>query len=848
MRKLLKRVVGTIIIFSFIFTNPSYGLGVAPGSENPGTKETMYALGQKLFAAKRGPGAIDLNIGEAGDFRGEVPSLPGIKFVEADYDHPPEGWRNNPILHKKDLIEAFEYFRDHEAKIPAEELEIKEGYFDVHEDLGEVPIARIEKITDGIDTKYVLVVHTKFVQMWNHIRKNDLWFEAGFMDGSVRTVSLAWGIFYRIAKHEMADLEKDTGRAKSLGHFVSFPSIGEVAVQENEMIANAIEGKYWLLNDAMWMWFLGSYCFSNTTRYNNDTFTDRLKWFFEGEDSGKMKLYQEFPGLAPHQHQQDIAIAIAAMVNYNFFSREGSEPREPFIDTKFIRDWEKREELVEGPSLYAAGGDIDNPVSILAMTEDDLMKMLPQKLNRLHIQRVLNLFDALWSLDAYPQKVEHKYYNEIFRRFLIAHAMGSSYGRHDMAELEEPEDKTLAILEENLIDIPEELYILLKKVIIDAKPVSVFREPDVAFAHINSSRFNDNAKAWLKKMYVYFVVADSIEMGADYLRMVLVRQLRGKPARSLETPRESFDFIKGKLREKGIAVEEFLSPEAIDVFTGEPSAAYMKLEAVTKEAGKPVDLPPGNAEPGNRPEHTPFLKVVSEYISQTSKDKGPGAIMPLTEDKKSAIWQSVNMLHGTDMEILLPRSVMLTEDVEDAVRGMAQRMKKRGRTFTVKRYREDTLLSELEKSKGRTDRIVITDKDTSQHIARLMLAPENVRAFKDVRVLNANIPRFVDENRLKAYQAKLIMTAALLRLVDKGDTHYLDIKSLLMDILEDTFWSADVDVSDFIDKMADSGNSDATSEGILNRVRYFISNIHAVDLVKKLELEIRAMQEFWTYA
>lgn len=373
MNKTLRKATSLFVIISFLLTNTSYGLSVPPGSDSPQTRDTMYALGQKLFAAKRGPGAIELDVSVPESFQGEVESLPGIKFIEADYSDIPEGWENNPILHKTDLIDAFKHFRDNEARISADDLEIKEAYFEVDSASGELPIARIEKINTQDGTKYVLIIHTQFVQMWNHIRANDVWFESGFMDGSTRTVSVAWGIFYRLAKHEMADLEKNTSHPKSLGHLVSFPKTGELALQENEMISNSITGEYWLLNDSIWMWFLGSYCFSNTTRFDDITFTERINWFLESSEAQNLGLRDEFPNIAPDSRQKDVAIAIARLINYNFFSRQGVTVPETVTSDEQIKAWQEREALMLEAPLYATGDD--EPTDISLKTDGDWVSL-----------------------------------------------------------------------------------------------------------------------------------------------------------------------------------------------------------------------------------------------------------------------------------------------------------------------------------------------------------------------------------------------------------------------------------------------------------------------------------------
>lgn len=334
-----KKILSGFIILSYTIVSVSYALSPAPGSTDPELRRDMYAVGQKLFAEKKGPGAIDFGAYSPDKFLGNEPQIYGIKFQEADYADPPKGWENNPILKQTDLIEALRYFRDQEARIPQDRLEIIEGYFDVDEEAGEIPVSRIEKTGNS----YQLVVHTKFIQMWNHIRENDIWFEANRGDGKLRTISLAWGIFYRLAKHEMADLEKSTWRSKSGGHVFYSVDRKELVVDVNERKANEIGGAYRMYNDIIWMWMLASYSFGDSVRYDNKLLEDRIEWLLDNR-SGDIK--EEFPQLfylMDNPAVLSLVTNISCSINYNFFSREGIEfPKlevdEVLIDEYFMRE------------------------------------------------------------------------------------------------------------------------------------------------------------------------------------------------------------------------------------------------------------------------------------------------------------------------------------------------------------------------------------------------------------------------------------------------------------------------------------------------------------------------------
>lgn len=336
--KKLSSLILTVFVLNTVFSDNAFALSPTITSSEMGesaradTRQGMYALGQKRVAEKVGPGAIDFDL-KPKEFvkSGAVGYLsPAIKFVNADYANPPAAWANNPILKETDLIKALEYFRDNEAKISPSYLEIREGYFEVDEAAGELPIARIEHYRDG---RMALIVHSKFVQMWGHIRKNDIWFQTDFevYPGSrrvgKRVTSVAWGVFYRLAKHEMVDKRKQGGTPKGGGHLYG---LSYNASSEEE--ANAIGGRYSVVNDAIWMWFLGSYAFANSTRYDNTMLIERLIWLFSNDETAlEIGFRNEFPIFCKGKSEQEIQTEVriptilAADINYHFFSRPGIE-------------------------------------------------------------------------------------------------------------------------------------------------------------------------------------------------------------------------------------------------------------------------------------------------------------------------------------------------------------------------------------------------------------------------------------------------------------------------------------------------------------------------------------------
>lgn len=356
MRKMkrVNRLIAAMVLVSFIFTGTAadyafaLGLGtVSPGprgSLRPGGEEIekeMYATGQKEFAAKRGPTALgpvfEQKRSMPTEFIGEGPLPAGVTIIR-DHSQMPSGWERNPILQETDIVAAMARFLKDEAGLPADRYEVMPGYWPP--EAGKPAISRWEY--DPRNGMWMLVIHTDFIKMWNELRDNDIWFEIDLPNSDNpnyfrrRTVSVAWAVFYRIAKHEMGDLAKVNGIPKSAGHFTVYRDANGKEIikkigsdRENE--ANFIGGRYNKVNDALWMWFLGSCEFDESTQYNNNMLKDQLRWFFglyEGPEAERlnheaieMQLPFEFPNLSDRL-SRDAAIGLALAVNKEFYTRK----------------------------------------------------------------------------------------------------------------------------------------------------------------------------------------------------------------------------------------------------------------------------------------------------------------------------------------------------------------------------------------------------------------------------------------------------------------------------------------------------------------------------------------------
>lgn len=426
----MKKIIHITIATLFLLNSISHGLSPEMGFTVPGTRDAMYAGAQKLWREKSGPGGtwVDRVFGKLRirRFIGKQIFLENIKFREnPTHEYLPYSWEKNPILQKRDLIDALRCFRDDEARIPSEFLEIDEGYYELEKEKdGELPLVRIEEYYGGgMLLRYKLIVHTKLVQMWNHIRANDVWFDYQFEDGKSRTISLAWGIFYRIAKHEMADLTKEDRKSKGGGHIKWYPSPSEgknkcFGFEKNETTTNQIGGRYNMINDTIWLWFLQSYCFYDSTRYNNEMFNKRLSFLLSNSIRQGNAIREEFPNLQKELEWEmgdstmigaSFPRKLALAINYHFFSRKG-------IKVPELRDYYKESYEIRKPFIidtrYAGGTDERSSEKATAtkdiLTEvsrkydisvnDEIMKLFEEYLNELTWEKLEKVKDESGKL------------------------------------------------------------------------------------------------------------------------------------------------------------------------------------------------------------------------------------------------------------------------------------------------------------------------------------------------------------------------------------------------------------------------------------------------------------------
>jgi hypothetical protein len=253
--------------------------------------------------------------------------------------------------------------------------------------------------------------------------------------------------------------------------------------------------------------------------------------------------------------------------------------------------------------------------------------------------------------------------------------------------------------------------------------------------------------------------------------------------------------------------------------------------------------------------------VISEYILKLWTEDTPELMRTLEAGELQEIWDTVNLLHETTINIYIPDKIDLTNDMDTAIKALHQR----GVKLTITTYRAhrgedyvEGLFGKIDDTKEAdgTKRIIIVDTEISNAILTHFSDAEYEGAndedageyFRNTRLLNIkiDIPADLPDDRRTIMQAQLIRRAILARLVD-NTARSLPIEQQLEKSLEGAF-DTDIDVQDFIESLIETEQTEHTSLTILARIHPFLSEKWAINLLKKLDWELRVMRQFWTYA
>jgi len=335
---MIRKTFNLTLALLFFVNSVSYGLGIQPASKRPPIQGKIMATAERTFIDTHGMGLGGLFAQEEeygppynrAETLNRLEKNHAFKVIPADYDNPPAEWGNNPILGMTDFVEAFEHYAYEEAGLSRNRVKIERGKFT--KIWGGLPIARYKLPGEEGENTWRLVTHEDFIQAWNDIRKNDIWFRCKLPNGEVRTISLAWGIFYWIAKHEMTDLQQLSGEPKmrptdqdeyALGH-LSNDRVLDLFFEPSEVTTNYIGGNYAIINAAIKLWFMTAYAYKETTQLDTDTLLRRARWYFDLEAQNEREdedgpLYLEFPLLLEDINARKHAFDLLCAMNDAYF-------------------------------------------------------------------------------------------------------------------------------------------------------------------------------------------------------------------------------------------------------------------------------------------------------------------------------------------------------------------------------------------------------------------------------------------------------------------------------------------------------------------------------------------------
>lgn len=112
---LLKKILCSVVAFTFFINDLSFALSPQPGSNINATRDSALAMAQGKLAGIIGPGAIGWDETHA-EFSGETPKIDGVR-VFSDDGSPRYGWDKNPVLKERSLVKAFELFMRKDARL-----------------------------------------------------------------------------------------------------------------------------------------------------------------------------------------------------------------------------------------------------------------------------------------------------------------------------------------------------------------------------------------------------------------------------------------------------------------------------------------------------------------------------------------------------------------------------------------------------------------------------------------------------------------------------------------------------------------------------------------------------------
>ncbi|MBL7073198.1 MAG: hypothetical protein ISS33_05405 [Candidatus Omnitrophica bacterium] len=402
----MRKVISVVVLVTFLVNGVSYGLGVSPMSHKPIVMEKAQKMMRVLWAQKRGPGSDPVaeilkemrEKIERHEFVGEAPQIEAVIGNVDSLVYPLRisgGTTTDIVVAAEDFCRTKTVFAE---ALKEGKFSVVESSFAYDRENGEVPIARLEG--ENIDNCQ-LAIHSRHKAEFKDILEHDLRFLYKFDDKMTKVVSVAEGFFNVTVRHYLRDIEKDyKERTKSGGHLVG-AMMRDVASEKD---ASNINGRYSLINDAIKLWFLASYSFNDTTRYNNNILEERLDWFYEHKE--EFDFGNQFPNINDQNVEEVFNLVL--FINYHYFSRKDKNG-EPVKVCEF-EDVESSPETENVNVLAYMGGKDD-----VAMKDKKLLKTQIDFIIRDNLFDV-KVFQKIIDQNIPMNKKNKKYLTDMFLR------------------------------------------------------------------------------------------------------------------------------------------------------------------------------------------------------------------------------------------------------------------------------------------------------------------------------------------------------------------------------------------------------------------------------------------------
>jgi hypothetical protein len=283
---------------------------------------------------------------------------------------------------------------------------------------------------------------------------------------------------------------------------------------------------------------------------------------------------------------------------------------------------------------------------------------------------------------------------------------------------------------------------------------------------------------------------------------------------------------------------------------------YYVDEPAMSDQGTPVEISTEDipAIPyAQAPQEFEDLVSLLEWVVRVAPHTGPDAVpAELPVDDTKALWQTINLMRTSNIEIILPKRVSslderigqsfkLTQAAQNTVRDIQKHLK--GGSLKINEYGSAEDLQKILQSSDRdVHRIVVTESMLEDAVAGLLRANSDI--FKGVRLYNMALPSYYGDKRMtkneqSVVQARVLMTSILMRLYDKDKPFVrMTLESILRGRLPEG-----VDMSTYIDMIGKTDDELPT----MDRIAFFLHK--AVSMVETLGKQLRLLERFvWTAA